>query len=315
ELLDARKEQVSQLNTVADWQQRQTQIKNSIWEVLGEFPEKTPLNARTLNTVKKLGYTMENIVYESLPGFYVTASLFIPDKTQKKAPAILFCSGHSGIAYRRDVYQLPLLNLVKKGFVVLAIDPIGQGERLQYFDADEGVSKIGSSTKEHSYPAPQTALLGQSVARYFTWDGIRGIDYLVSRKEVDPKRIGVHGLSGGGTQTAYIAALDERVAAAAPACYISSFKRLMESIGVQDGEQNYYHGIKRGIDHADFIEARAPKPTLIMANTADFFSIEGVYETMEELKPVYDIFGKPDNLEFVEDDHGHGYTQKTREAM
>lgn len=315
ELLNARKEEVSRLNTVADWKQRQTQIKNSIWEVLGEFPEKTPLNAKTLNIVKKPGYTMENIVYESLPGFYVTASLFIPDKTQKKAPAILFCSGHSGIAYRRDVYQLPLLNLVKKGFVVLAIDPVGQGERLQYFDADEGVSKIGSSTKEHSYPAPQAALLGQSVARYFTWDGIRGIDYLVSRKEVDPDRIGVHGLSGGGTQTAYISAVDERVVASAPACYITNFTRLMESIGVQDGEQNFYHGIKKGIDHADFIEARVPKPTLVMATTADFFSIEGVYETMEELRPVYDIFGKSDNLEFVEDDHGHGYTQKTREAM
>src|SRR5690606_38545721 len=148
-----------------------------------------------------------------------------------------------------------------------------------------------------------------------TWDGIRGIDYLISRKEVDPKRIGVHGLSGGGTQTAYISALDDRVVALAPACYITSFKRLMESIGVQDGEQNFYHGIKRGIVHADFIEVRAPKPTLIMANTGDFFSIQGVYETMEELKPVYEIFDKPGNLELVEDDHGHGYTKKSRQAM
>src|SRR5690606_11185890 len=104
-------------------------------------------------------------IYESLPGFYVTASLFIPDKIQKPAPAILLCSGHSGIAYRRDVYQLPLLNLVKKGFIVLAIDPIGQGERLQYFNAEKGVSEIGSSTKEHSYPATQVSLLGQSIAR------------------------------------------------------------------------------------------------------------------------------------------------------
>jgi hypothetical protein len=245
----------------------------------------------------------------------VTASLFIPDKTIKPSPAILFCSGHSAEAYRKQSYQLPLLNLVKKGFIVLAIDPLGQGERLQYFNPESGKSDIGSSTKEHSYPSVQTALIGQSVARYFVWDGIRGIDYLVSRKEVDPKRIGVHGLSGGGTQTAYISALDDRVAASAPACYITSYKRLMESIGVQDGEQNFYHGIAQGIDHADFIEVRAPKPTLIMATTRDFFSIQGVYETYSELKDVYTIFGKPENIVLTEDDYEHGYTRKSREAM
>ncbi len=257
----------------------------------------------------------ENIIYESLPGFYVTASLFIPDKVKKPAPAILFCSGHSTAVYRLESYQLPLLNLVKKGFIVLAIDPIGQGERLQYFDPAKGESVIGSSTKEHSYPSVQVFLIAKSVARYFLWDGIRGIDYLVSRKEVDPARIGVHGLSGGGTQTAYISAMDERVAASAPAGYITSYRRLMESIGVQDGEQNLYHETSSGIDHADFIEVRAPKPTLIMATTRDFFSIQGSRETFSELKRVYAVFGKPDNIEITEDDYGHGYTKKNREAM
>ena len=255
-----------------------------IWDIIGPFPEKTPLNAKITGTVKKDSYKVENIIYESLPGFYVTSSLFIPDKRQKHAPAILFCSGHSHGVYRLESYQLPLLNLVKKGFIVLAIDPVSQGERLQYFDPEKGASIIGSSTKEHSYPAVQVFLTGKSIARYFTWDGIRGIDYLVSRKEVDPQRIGVHGLSGGGTQTAYISALDDRVVASAPACYITSWRRLLESIGVQDGEQNLYNGIVNGIDHADYIEVRAPKPTLIMANTGDFFSIQGSRETYDELK-------------------------------
>lgn len=315
DLLDAREERISRITTAEAWRIRQTEVKQTIWDVLGPFPEKTPLNPKITGKVKKQGYTIENVMYESLPGFFVTASLFIPDKTQKPAPAVLFCSGHSTEAYRKQSYQLPLLNMVKKGFVVLAIDPVGQGERLQYFDQATGKSVIGSSTKEHSYPSVQAALLGQSVARYFTWDGIRGIDYLVSRKEVDAARIGVHGLSGGGTQTAYIAALDDRVTAAAPACYITSYRRLIESIGVQDGEQNFYHGIARGIDHADFLEARAPKPTLVMANTMDFFSIQGARETVEEVKKVYDIFGKPDDLELVEDDYGHGYTRKNREAL
>ncbi|MCE5345512.1 MAG: alpha/beta hydrolase family protein [Bacteroidales bacterium] len=314
-LLDSRAEKISKITTPEECQKRQSQIRDAMWNVIGSFPEKTPLNAKITGKVKKNGYRVENVIYESLPGFYVTASLFIPDKVKKPAPAILFCSGHSTGVYRLPSYQLPLLNLVKKGFIVLAIDPIGQGERLQYFNPETGESVIGSSTKEHSYPSAQVSLIGKSIARYFIWDGIRGIDYLISRKEVDPKRIGVHGLSGGGTQTAYISALDERVAASAPAGYITSYKRLMESIGVQDGEQNFYHGIYDGIDHADFIEIRAPKPTLIMATTRDFFSIQGSRETFKEVKKIYEIFGKPDNIEITEDDFGHGYTKKNREAM
>src|SRR5690606_2149585 len=174
-------------------------------------------------------------------------------------PAILFCSGHSTEAFRRKSYRLPLLNLVQKGFIVLAIDPIGQGERSQYFDALKEKSDFnGISTREHSYPSVQSALLGESIAKYFVWDGIRAIDYLCEREEVDETRIGVHGLSGGGTQTAYISALDDRVKVSAPAGYITSYKRLLESIGVQDGEQNFYHGIKNGIDHLDFLIAKSP---------------------------------------------------------
>jgi len=318
--LDARSEKTSRIKTLEEWKERQSRIRQTIWNILGPFPEKTPLNPKITGKVKKKGYAMENIIYESLPHFYVTASLFIPDNLKAPAPAILFCSGHSREAYRKQSYQLPILNLVKKGFIVFAIDPIGQGERLQYLNTETDESLIGSTKsvtikKEHSYPSAQIFLTGQSIARYFIWDGIRGIDYLISRKEVDPKRIGVHGNSGGGTQTAYVSALDERVAASAPSCYITNYKRLMQSIGVQDGEQNFYHGILNGIDHADFIEARAPKPTLIMATTRDFFSIQGTRETYKEVKRIYERFGEPDHIKITEDDFEHGYTQKNREAM
>lgn len=315
EMLKTRAEKVSQINTINGWTQRQSIVRKKLWDVLGGIPEKTNLNAKITGTVKKKDYTVENIIYESLPGFYVTASLFIPDNMKKPAPAILFCSGHSSGVYRLFLYQQPLLNLVKKGFIVLAIDPIGQGERLQYFDSAKGESIIGSSTKEHSYPAAQIFLTGKSIARYFIWDGIRGIDYLVSRPEVDAKRIGVQGLSGGGTQTAYISALDERVAASAPAGYITSYRRLLESIGAADGEQNFYHGLSKGLDQADLLELRAPKPTLIMATTRDFFSIQGSRETYAEVKKEYELMGKPENIKLTEDDGGHGYTKKNREAM
>lgn len=314
-LLTSREEKISQIKAIDDLLKRQEEVRKTLWQIAGPFQGRTPLKARVTGTVMKKGYRVENIIYESLPGFYVTASLFIPSNISKPAPAILFCSGHSSGAYRLPFYQLPLLNLVQKGFIVLAIDPVGQGERLQYFDPAKGESVIGGSTNEHSYPSVQVFLTGKSIARYFIWDGIRGIDYLAGRKEVDPARIGVHGLSGGGTQTAYISALDERVAASATAGYITSYRRLMESVGVQDGEQNFYHGISSGIDHADFIEIRAPKPTLIMATTGDFFSIQGTRETYREVKRIFELSGSPDNIEITEDDYGHGYTKKNREVM
>lgn len=315
ELLDQQSPDVQKLVTRSQWQQRQKEMKATIWNQIGAFSEKTPLNAQVTLVVEKDDFTIENVIYESLPGYYVTASLFIPKQTRQPAPAILFCSGHSAAAYRRDVYQLPLQNLVKKGFVVLAIDPVSQGERLQYLNREKGVSDIGSSTKEHSYPTVQSFLIGQSTARYFVWDGIRGIDYLISRKEVDPSRIGVHGLSGGGTQAAYISALDDRVLASAPCGYITGFKRLIESIGVQDGEQNFFHGIKEGIDHADFLEIRAPKPTLIMATTRDFFNISGTRDVFRRVKRAYGILGKSENIEMVEGDYEHGYEKNIREGM
>ena len=177
-----------------------------------------------------------------------------------------------------------ILNLVEKGFIVLAYDPIGQGERLQYPDLVTGKSTIGSATQEHSYAGVQTLLTGSSLSDYFIWDGIRAVDYLCSRKEVDSGRIGITGRSGGGAQAAMIAACDDRILAAALENYVTNFKRLFQAIGPQDAEQNPWFGIAKGIDHADFIHARAPKPTLIISTTNDYFSIQGARETFNEVK-------------------------------
>jgi dienelactone hydrolase len=312
--LKQREQRIGKLNSAEDWRQRQAEVKATLRRVLGPFPERNPLNARITKTVRKAGFRVEHVVFESRPRFYVTGSLFLPEGLEGKAPAILNVIGHTNIAYRAPSYQQFLLNLVQKGFIVFAIDPIGQGERLQYFDTEQGRSLIGGSTAEHSYVGKQCFLSGDSLANYFTWDGIRAIDYLVSRPEVDAERIGVTGISGGGTQTSYISALDDRVEAAAPANYICGFRRLLQSIGPQDAEQNFNGGIVNGIDHGDFLEVRAPKPTLLVATTRDFFSIQGARETFAEAKRAYEAFARPENLEMVEDEHGHGYTKKNREA-
>jgi dienelactone hydrolase len=309
--LDIRDKEIAGLKTVEDWTKRQKKVKDILMNIVGPFPEKTPLNAKVTGIVQKNGYRIEKIVYESIPGFYVTGCLFIPDGITGKRPAILNVIGHTGIAFRGDVYQTMILHLVQKGFIVFAIDPVGQGERIQYYDAEKKASAISG---EHSYFGNQCLISGVSSGRYFIWDGIRGIDYLATRKEVDIERIGVTGLSGGGTLTAYISAFDERVRAAAPSCYITGFRRLLGSIGSQDAEQNIYHCVSNGITHADFIEARAPKPTLMVTTTRDYFSIQGARESFTEAGRAYKAFGKEADLLMVEDDNGHGFTQKNNEA-
>ena len=313
--LQQRADNVGRLQTAAQWQEHQEEVQETLIDIVGPFPEKTPLNARVVGTVEREGYHVEKLLYESVPGYYVTAALFVPEKREEKAPAVLYLSGHTAEGFRAETYQHVIINLVRKGFVVLAIDPVGQGERRQYVDPATGESTMSGSTKEHSYVGAQAFIAGSSLARYMTWDGIRGIDYLVSRDEVDPERIGATGRSGGGTQTAYIAAFDERVRAAAPENYITSLHRLFETRGPQDAEQNLYHGIARGVDHADLLTARAPKPVLMIATTRDFFSIQGARETYQEVARAYQALGKPENIEMVEDDDEHASTRKNREAL
>lgn len=314
-LLEKRAKLAANLKSADDWRKRIAEARSALDAVAGPFPERTPLNPRILGTVKKDGFTIEKVVFESIPGFYVTSCLFIPERRDARAPAVLFVSGHTDEAFRHPRYQQVVLNLVAKGFVVLAMDPVGQGERMQYYDPGVRRSLVGGPTAEHSYFGRQCFLTGASAARYFTWDGIRAIDYLTSRPEVDPARIGVTGTSGGGTQTAYVAAMDERVAAAAPSCYITSLRRLLESIGPQDAEQNFNLGLLHLIDHADLLEARAPRATLIVSTTRDFFSIQGARETFGEVKIAFEALGAGDKLGMFEDDFDHGYTRKTREAI
>ncbi len=312
--LDRRDHVIQSLRSEADWKQRQQETYEDLLDIVGPFPKRTPLNPVVTGVVEREGYRVEKIVFESMPQYYVTAAMFIPSDVTGKRPAILNVIGHSTASFRRDIYQVVILNLVKKGFIVLAMDPYGQGERIDYFDAKKGASTVGGSTAIHSHIGNQMFLTGVSPGRYFIWDGIRAIDYLMTRDEVDPKRIGVTGLSGGGTQTAYISIFDDRIKAAAPSCYITGFRRLLESIGPQDAEQNFYHAIARGLTHADFLEVRAPRPTLIVATTRDFFSIQGARETYAEAGQAYAAFGHKDHLLLSEDDYEHGFTAKNRRA-
>ena len=314
--LAARQAAVARLQSRTDWERYRKEVRQTIMELVGPFPAKTPLNARVMGIVRKDSYRIEKILLESQPGFFVTAALFIPDSLAGKVPAILYCSGHSDSGFRSPPYQTMILNLVNKGFIVLAFDPIGQGERLQYFNPQTGKSEFGdnSSTLEHTRAGSQCFLTGSSLARYMIWDGIRSLDYLLSRDEVDPARIGITGRSGGGTQTAYLAAIDDRILAAAPENYITMFDKVLKMRGPQDPEQNFYAGLARKFDQPDLLIARAPKPTLLVATTRDIFNIEGTQQAFAEAHRAYAALGRPEAMTMTVDDADHASTPKNREA-
>ncbi len=313
--LEERKNHIRQLITKDNWELRRLEVQQKLAEIIGNFPDKTPLNPRITGKIEGDGFRVEKVIYESQPGFYVTAALFIPGELKGRAPAILYCSGHTYESFRSSVYQHMIINLVKKGYVVLAFDPIGQGERLQYLDEMGEKSIFRTPTHEHSYPGGQCFITGNSLARYMIWDGIRSIDYLISRPEVDPGRLGITGRSGGGTQSAYIAAFDPRIKVVAPECYITNFEYLFKSIGPQDAEQNFPGFLNKKLDLADLLEVRAPKPAMIISTTNDFFSIQGARDTFTEIKKVYEIFGVPENITMSEDEAGHETTLKNRNAL
>jgi hypothetical protein len=317
EYLASRSSEISRIKDLDGWKKRQEYVRKTLLDIVGPFPSKTPLNPVVTRVIKRDTIRIEHILFESQPGFIVSSSLFIPGNLKKnaKAPAIIYCSGHSEDGYRSSVYQHVILNLVKKGFVVFAFDPVGQGERLEYFDPKTGKSIVGGPTTEHSYPGTQAFITGSSQARYMIWDGIRAVDYLLTRKEVDPARIGITGRSGGGTQSAYIAAMDDRILAAAPECYLTTFTRLFQTMGNQDAEQNLFNEICRGLDLADLIEVRAPKPELMITTTRDIFNIQGAIETEREASVIYKAYAKPECFARAEDDTTHASTRKNREAM
>jgi cephalosporin-C deacetylase-like acetyl esterase len=131
---------------------------------------------------------------------------------------------------------------------------------------------------------------------------------------VDPKRVACTGNSGGGTHTAYISALDDRIAVAAPSCYISSWSRMLRGLGPQDAEQVLPNWLKDGLDYPDFVYAFGPKPYLVLSAIRDFFPIEGARETFGELKSVFSRAGIGDRVSMFEADDGHGYTAPRRAA-
>jgi len=313
-LLDARRREVAALSSAQSVAARRDYIRRKMEEAVGGFPERTPLNPRVTGVLDRPDYRIEKIIFESQPKFYVTANLYIPKTGSPPYPAVLYPLGHEQGGKSHETWQIMLGSLARQGYVCLTWDPLGQGERAQLYDPDLERRKLGGSTTEHTMLGIQCLLTGDNVARYTIWDGIRALDYLLSRPEVDPKRVACTGNSGGGTHTAYLSALDDRIHVAAPSCYLTSWSRLLETIGPQDAEQVLLPWLAAGLDHGDFVLAFAPKPYLMLSAIRDFFSISGARATYQEARGVYTQLGAEEKLAMSEVDAAHGYHRHNRLA-
>lgn len=290
-------------------------IKAKMEQSMGGLPQvRADLNARVTGKLERQGYRVEKLLFESLPGFRVTANLYVPTTSAGPFPAVLGVAGHSDSGKAYPAYQKMWITLARRGYVVLAYDPPGQGERLEYFDPELGLSRVGPGVNEHITAGVQCLLTGTSIARYFVWDGIRAVDYLLTRQEVDPARIAVAGNSGGGTQAAYLAVFEPRLAAAVSSCYITRWRELLAGPGPQDAEQVLPGFLSMGLDFVDFIKSFAPKPFLITSATRDFFPIAGARATYEAAARYYESIDAPGRVAFFEFDDTHGWSQPRREA-
>jgi len=310
--LDERERTVAAIQTKAGADRRQSMVRAKLSELIGGLPDYSgPLHARVTGSLKSETHTIEKVIFESLPGFHVTGNLYRPN-APGRYPAVLVPAGHTQEG--KPEVQIVAANLAAKGFIALAYDPIGQGEREQTYLPQLGRALAGGGGNEHLELGVRNILIGQSVARYFIFDAKRAIDYLVSRPDVDAERIGVTGCSGGGAIATYVGVFEPRVKAVAPGCFISSFRYLFTG-PTADSEMSFPAFLVNGFDIADFFEAAAPLPWLMMATTEDYFPPDSARSVYEEARRWYELHGAGDRIRFFVGTGPHGTPLDSREEI
>jgi cephalosporin-C deacetylase-like acetyl esterase len=319
-----RNARIARLKSPAAIRDYQAWTRKTFQQLAGAMPEKTALNPRTVGAFQRNGYRVEKLVYESRPGLFVTANLYLPRNGTPPYPGVLFQMGHSNSGKSYPLYQRGCQGLVQLGYVVLAFDPIGQGERTNYPRPDGWLTRLRSVTDEHSVPGRQMLLTGETATGALLWDAMRSLDVLASHPQVDPRRLASTGQSGGGTLTMILAAMDERLAAAAVSSgntenfAVSPFLAPGSS---DDAEQDLIGSGPLAFDRWDLLWPMAPKPLLVATSAHDFF---GTYspayersgrEEFQKLAHAYAALGAPDRLKHVESPLPHAFSYPMRLAV
>jgi dienelactone hydrolase len=317
----ARNHEIASLRNPQAIEKRQEWARETFWSLVGGKPERTPLNVRKTGGFARSGYTLEKLVYESRPGVFVSANLYIPTTGKPPYPGVLFQMGHSGQGKAYASYQKCCQGLARLGYLVLAFDPMGQGERINYPDASGTNTRLGSVDEEHDVPGKQLLLLGDTASRHQVWDAIRSLDYLAAHPLVDPTRIASTGQSGGATLTMLIACADPRLCAAVVSSgNTENFAcRDFDPPGsTDDAEQDFIGSAPVGFDRWDLLYPMAPKPLLVLVSEHDFFGtyspryLSSGREEYQKLAKIYDLLGKPDHLQLQDTPLPHGLTYSLR---
>ena len=318
---EKRTRDLARLTTAEAVRRRQQWVRETFWRLAGGMPERTPLNARVTGSFERDGYRVEKIVYESRPRFFIPANLYIPTRGDPPFPGVLFQMGHSLNGKAAGVYQKCCQGLARLGYLVLAFDPMGQGERAYYPRASGYMTRLASADDEHTVPGKQMLLAGDTSTRLQVWDAIRSLDYLAAHPLVDPKRLASTGNSGGGTLTMMLAAVDDRLAAAAASCPNTENVACADFNppgATDDAEQNFIGAGPAGFARWDLFYPLAPKPLLILVSARDFFGtyspnyLSNGREEFARLRRAYEVLGAGDRVEWYETPLPHGLAYEMR---
>jgi cephalosporin-C deacetylase-like acetyl esterase len=295
---------LSDIHTLEDWRQKRPSIQQELLYMLGlsPLPERTPLNPQITGTLHRPNYRIEKLVFESLPGLYVTGNLYIPHAPSEPLPAILYVCGHSphplGAKFH---YQERAHWFAGHGYVCLILDTLEFGEA------------AGIHHGTHNLNLWRWLSQGYTPAGVEVWNAIRALDYLETRPEVDSSHIGMTGISGGGAVTWYTAAVDERIAAAVPVCSTYTFgSQAAHWLAAGQCDCIYFHNTFQG-DLTTVGALIAPRPLLIISGQKDgIFPPDGYHDVFRRVKQIYDLYagneGGADRIKEVDDDVGHSDT-------
>lgn len=311
---------VAALTTSDAISRRQQWVRDTLWKLIGGQPERTPLHARVLSSFERPGYRVEKVVYESQAGLVIPANLYIPTGVQPPYPGVLFQPGHSLNGKSYPAYQKCCQGLARLGYVVLTIDPMGQGERI-YYPNGKGSTRLRSADDEHTVAGRQMLLTGQTATQLQLWDAVRSLDYLAAHPLVDPARLGATGQSGGGTLTMLLAAVDDRLSAAVVSCGNTenfACANFNPPGSTDDAEQNFLGAGPLGFDRWDLLYPFAPKPLLLMASARDYFGtyspsyLESGREEFRKLRAVYGVLGQESRIAWTETPLPHALAHELR---
>jgi cephalosporin-C deacetylase-like acetyl esterase len=288
---------LSEIQTLADWNRERPRRKQQFLAMLGldPMPARTPLKARTTGTLDRDGYRVEKVVFQSMPGLYVTGNLYLPPKVDQRLPTVLYVCGHSPSPLGAKIdYQHHGIWLARNGYVALLIDTVEFGE----------LSGIHHGT--HDLDMPHWFSLGYTPAGPEVWNAIRALDYLETRPEVDPKRIAVTGISGGGAISWFSAAADERIQVAAPVAATWTVDNQIQDDLLHENCDCIYFPNTYQADLPLAGALIAPRPLRIISAQRDsMFPPSGYHAVYERVRRIYELYQAPGKITEYDHDAPH----------